>query len=43
VPLAQLLAFSAFSAWCHGMEPENGAYEEWEFDRILAAVKARKK
>jgi hypothetical protein len=41
IPLSQLLALVATAAWANGMEPENGAYEEWEFDRELARIKER--
>ena len=41
IPLAQLLALSACSAWAKGQEPVNGAYEEWELDRELDAIKSR--
>lgn len=40
LPIAQLLALSACAAWTQGMEPTDGTYEDYEFDRTLARVKS---
>lgn len=42
VPLSQLLALNAWSAWSQGMEPASATYEDKEFDREIEAIKARK-
>ncbi len=41
IPICQLLALTACSAWANGMEPENGGYEDRELDREIADIKAR--
>lgn len=41
IPLCQLFALTACSAWANGMEPASGSYEDREFDRELAMIKAR--
>jgi len=42
LPIAQLLALSCCAAWAHGMEPSQGTYEDFEMDRAIGRVKARR-
>jgi hypothetical protein len=42
LPLLQLFALSAYAAYAQGMEPAGATYEDLEYDRELAAIKARK-
>jgi hypothetical protein len=39
--MAQLLAITACSSYFTGMEPVNETYETREYERELAAIKAR--
>jgi hypothetical protein len=41
IPLTQLLAFAACSAWSQGCEPDDGTYEDREIDRVMQEIKAR--